>query len=91
MPLTTVVALAILVVGGAALVASSAFGFLPAYSQRLGGVVALLAIAVWVGGGVVARYRGHRPSAALMHLAVWLAIAAILAALYKFAPQLGMR
>ena len=78
-------ALAIVVAGAVALVAGSLFGglHLGIGSSQLVGVVAMVALAVWLGPGLLARYRG-RGGQALGHVALWLAIVAAAAILYRF-------
>ncbi|GGE37253.1 hypothetical protein GCM10007276_13370 [Agaricicola taiwanensis] len=74
-------ALLIVLVGGAALVIADVFGFADVTDGRIASLVALLAIAVWVGSGFLGRYSG-RGSEALRHLAIWLAIATLITAIY---------
>ena len=81
---STRLALGIVVVGAVALVAADLLGFIDAGTDgRIGGLVALLAIAVWVGAGAFSHYAG-RGSQALSHAVIWLGIVAVIALLYHF-------
>ncbi len=74
-------ALAIVIIGGLTIVAADVLGFLDVSDGRAASLVGLLAIGVWIGPGFLARYRSNG-SAAVMHLAIWLAIATVLAVLF---------
>jgi hypothetical protein len=78
-------ALAIVIAGAVALVVGSLSGHLTAGAgaPELAGVVAMVALAVWIGPGVIRRYHG-RGSTALAHAAIWLILVLAVALLYRF-------
>jgi drug/metabolite transporter (DMT)-like permease len=81
------IALAIIVGGGATLVAADVFTDLdPAAGASL---VAGLALLVAILGGVFGRYRAA-PGRTLTYVAIWLAIAALLALIYAYRESLGL-
>lgn len=66
--------------------AGGIFGFVPDW--RWAGLVSLLAMTIWLTPSL-ARYRGHA-STALTYLAIWLAIAVLVALVYVYRGELGL-
>jgi hypothetical protein len=79
------IALAIVVAGAIGLgIATLLGGIEPgAGTEQLVGVIVMVALAVWIGPGVLARYRG-RGGQALQHVALWLAIVVAILLLYRY-------
>ncbi len=75
-------------------VADLAGGFGAFPNARWASAIAMMCLAVWIGPGLLARYRG-RGSAALAAVAIWLAIACALALLFvygqSFLEAVGVR
>jgi hypothetical protein len=77
----TWISLAVLVIGGLVLVADGLLTGGQTIDPRLGMAVPLIAIAIYL-AGTMTGYRG-RGRAALLHLAIWLGIAVVLALAYR--------
>jgi hypothetical protein len=79
------IALVIVAAGAVALVIARLVGALPTAigTGGLAGIVALLALAAWIGPGVLRDYQG-RGGTALRHVAIWLAIVVAAVLLYRF-------
>jgi hypothetical protein len=82
------VALGIVVAGAVALVAGGVLGLdLGVNAGALVGIVAMVALLVWLGPGLLGRYYG-RGGQALQHAALWLAIVVVILALYRYGGAL---
>lgn len=79
---STGIALRIILIGIVALVVADLMGLVDArIDTRVASLIAMTALLIWLGPGLLARYQGDG-RAALMHLLIWGVIALAFAAAY---------
>lgn len=85
------IGLAIVILGITALIIANLFGRIEGVQgQTAFSLIWAVALLLVIGGGAFARYRGQGGKA-LIHITIWLAIAAVVALLYSYRDVLGFR
>jgi hypothetical protein len=84
----SLLALGVVIVGAATILAAELMGWSVFTSGKAAPIIALLAMAIFIGGGAFRGY-GGRGGALVRDLAIWLAIIVVLAAAWTFREALG--
>lgn len=84
----SLLALGVVIVGAATVIAADLMGWRAFTNGKIAPITALLALALFIGGGAFRGYRG-RGGTLLRDIAIWLAIILVLAAAWAFRDALG--